>query len=372
MIILPFDTETTGVDFTKSQVIQAGCVFTDENLNVLGKQEWNINYEDHFEWTKGAENVHHITKETAKTHGISAEEFCIEFTEALKSFYGSKYNPRNIRLTGAQSYFDYVMVQQSLWNRFNKPRSMPVSYRLKDINCMADDLIGITGLNDILEYFGIASDQGQRHSALYDAEKHYEAYVCLKRRLDEMQEAFSLLTRQVLSVKKNILIVGGFGDTFFHPESHRFIPKRGQEMHDRIMEIVEESRHDFFGVVRLNDTYDQTEKINFDSIEDFPATRVIDLKLCSSSVFNINNQITVTGKEGTETVLDGCQLDHVLPPEEYDIFVAGVDINGIFISLLDEMHRRGYRITVFSDIIKPYNKNTITHIKNSKAKFGKS
>lgn len=169
-------------------------------------------------------------------------------------------------------------------------------------------------------------------------------------------------------MKKSILMLFGVGDVFCDEASHRCI-KRGSVIADKAMDILERSKHDFFGVVRVNEPSDTFRKI--DVKDKVSNTRVIDVKLCSGSVFDSNNQITVPGIGG-DHVLDGDQLDHILPPEKYDIYIAGIDINGVFIDLMGELQDRGYNATVFSDIIKPFSKATIETIKSSRVRFGKS
>jgi DNA polymerase III epsilon subunit-like protein len=172
------DTETTGISFLTSQVIQVGAVFCDEDLNTLHQQEWNINFKSddpRYVWTKGAQDVHGITQEQATVHGLDDLEFIIEFQETLKSIYGSNYKVKDTFSVGAQSYFDFVMLQNSLYEPNNK--NFPLSYRqLGDITCLGNAATGITGLDKQLKNYGIVTDNSKRHSALYDADCHMQLF----------------------------------------------------------------------------------------------------------------------------------------------------------------------------------------------------
>lgn len=175
-------------------------------------------------------------------------------------------------------------------------------------------------------------------------------------------------------MKKTMLVVFGLGDTFCDTKSHRCI-KRGPVLFEQSCKLLQKSKHNFYGVVRVNEPSDTFKEV--DIAEHSVMSRVIDVKLCSNSLFDTNNQISVnssdnTGVTGGQMILDGNQLDHVLPPEEYDLCIAGIDINGVFINLMSELEEMGYNVTVFSDIIKPFSKQTIDTIKRSKVRFGKS
>lgn len=187
-VYVGFDTETTGVDFNESQVIQVGAVFCNENLQTIEDFKWDINYEpDNFEWTQGAQDVHGITKEEAMVHGIDRSDFKIEFEEILKQMYGKNYNPANVRLVAAQCYFDYLMCKGSFWG-FGRKAKLPVSHRLIDINCIGDFSVGITNLSGNIAFFDVENDDTKRHDALYDAHKHIEVYRKQKAWLEDLKQ----------------------------------------------------------------------------------------------------------------------------------------------------------------------------------------
>lgn len=174
-----------------------------------------------------------------------------------------------------------------------------------------------------------------------------------------------LICLQVCSMKKQILLLVGYGDIFFDSKSRKCIAK-SEDFKEKISKIIETGK--YTGVVLVNETSDTFENVNLDG--KINRSSIINVKLCSQQVFNKNNELTLFSTDGLEEiVMDGNNLDFILPPEQYSLSIAGVDINGIFVSLIEEARSLGYNLTVYSDIIKPYNKNTISTIRSSRVKF---
>jgi oligoribonuclease (3'-5' exoribonuclease) len=167
------DTETTGLDFNKCQVIQIGAVFCDKDLNVLHEQEWNIRYSTDYEWDEGAEKVHNIPIEVALAHETEFFEFRDEFKALIKEHYGSGCLKKDIRVVAANTYFDYMMLMNSVYH--GKENKIPFSHRLIDVNSIGW-LWGQTSLHDNMKYHGVTVDESKLHSALYDAQKHMEVF----------------------------------------------------------------------------------------------------------------------------------------------------------------------------------------------------
>ena len=155
------DTETTGIDFIDSQVIQVGAVFCDEKCKPIESYEWNINFQEdsNFVWTEGAERVHKISLDTAKKHGIEPSEFILEFDETIKQIYGNSIHPKDLRIVGAQSYFDYIMMELSIYKKFGNGSKFPVSHRVLDINGIGSFAFGCDSFGKNMEHFGIDSDK---------------------------------------------------------------------------------------------------------------------------------------------------------------------------------------------------------------------
>lgn len=170
------DTETTGVSFTLTDVIEVSFIMEDVNGRRLGDFETKINLPETFVWSHEAEKVHGINMSTAKTHGISQSDACEMMMHAFKKAYGTEYN--KVRLVGANSYFDYVMLQ-NMFEKNGRER-LPFSHRVIDVNQMGFLLGKGTKLDDLIENYNIEVDESIRHTALHDAYLHMEVFHALK------------------------------------------------------------------------------------------------------------------------------------------------------------------------------------------------
>jgi len=167
------DTETTGLSFLDTDVIQAAFIFEDDDFNHLGSIAMEIMLPDVYVWEKEAAGVHKIPEEYAKTNGIPQPEACDLIVEEVKKAYGSsEYN--KIRLVGANSYFDYVMLQ-NMFERCGRKR-VPFSYRLIDVNQLGYYLGVGSKLNELVEHYGTECDMTKKHNALYDARLHRDVF----------------------------------------------------------------------------------------------------------------------------------------------------------------------------------------------------
>ena len=168
---IALDTETTGVDFCSSQVIQCGAIFLDEQLQPMHREEWNINYlPDQFSWDTEAEQIHGISQETACSHGVSPEEFITLFERSVIQHYGVT-GVYALHVVAANAYFDYLMLDQ-LWKRFRPGYPIPLARRTMDLSSLALLVLGTAGMTTMLEHLAIPDEEEKRHSALYDAELH--------------------------------------------------------------------------------------------------------------------------------------------------------------------------------------------------------
>ena len=98
MILVCFDTETTGLDVQKEHIIQLSLVkFETENWQVLDQRDWYILPEGEFTIPAEAEAVHHISKAFLQEHGVSLRSVYDElraFTDGcdMLSYNGNGYD----------------------------------------------------------------------------------------------------------------------------------------------------------------------------------------------------------------------------------------------------------------------------------------
>ena len=98
MILVCFDTETTGLDVQKEHIIQLSLVkFDTENWQVIDQRDWYILPEGEFTIPAEAEAVHHISKAFLQEHGVSLRSVydeLIAFTNGcdMLSYNGNGYD----------------------------------------------------------------------------------------------------------------------------------------------------------------------------------------------------------------------------------------------------------------------------------------
>ena len=116
MILVCFDTETTGLDVQKEHIIQLSLVkFETDNWQVIDQRDWYILPESEFSIPAEAEAVHHISKEFLLEHGVSLRSVyddLIAFTSGcdILSYNGNGYDAPilhyNLKRLGLNFDFD--------------------------------------------------------------------------------------------------------------------------------------------------------------------------------------------------------------------------------------------------------------------------
>lgn len=173
------DTETSGVSFLDSRVIEVAFILVDNFGHEIAQFEQLVNFTGSLsDWSSDAEKVHGISHEVALTHGCSpstAVGRIIDFIDANTK--GTKSS--DIVPVGANCYFDYVMLQNMGERSFPSFDGYGYSYRVIDTNQLGLFAIGKNKLSDILCHFDFKIDKVKSHSALYDARLHLEAFKLL-------------------------------------------------------------------------------------------------------------------------------------------------------------------------------------------------
>lgn len=172
------DTETTGVSFLNTDIIEISLILSEVpggSHVPLKTIDMKVNLPETYVWTKGAEEVHGISEETAKTHGVSQAEAIKTINTAMMMVYGNKRS--DVRLVGANAYFDYVQLQ-NMYER-NGAGNLPFSYRMIDVNQMGLLLGCGESLSKISKFLKLDVDESKKHGAEYDAKLHRTVFYKL-------------------------------------------------------------------------------------------------------------------------------------------------------------------------------------------------
>lgn len=182
------DTETTGLSFLKTDVIEVAFILENVEKDFLEDICIKINLPEEYEWDPEAESFHKITEEEAKTHGVSQADAIKTINTTFLRAFGSE-NKNKVHMVGANSYFDFVMLQ-NMYDKNNAGR-LPFSHRLIDVNQLGLTLGCGHALSKICGYLQIDVDKSQTHGALYDAHLHRKAFHGLLSKCEERGFSFN-------------------------------------------------------------------------------------------------------------------------------------------------------------------------------------
>ena len=178
--IIVLDTETSGVDFLSSQVIQCGVIAINKEGKYIAETECNIKYkEELFSWDDRSAEIHKIPLEDIKKNGLEP----MEFIEKLNSFIEKYYDPvdiGSIRIIAANAYFDYVMLKH-FYDKFQQSENFPFSYYTIDLDTIGFILFGTESFAPLCKLLGVNRMGDKSHNALYDAHLHFTAFEKIKR-----------------------------------------------------------------------------------------------------------------------------------------------------------------------------------------------
>ena len=165
-------------------------------------------------------------------------------------------------------------------------------------------------------------------------------------------------------MKKNLLLIFGIGDSLCSVSSPRYIRKGklGVELYDETQAIIRDNKDNFDNFVFINEPQDSFNNVNL--MSEVPRNKAVVIKLCSGDLFDPLNEIRIPdiSDPNDYVVLDGDQFDHVFKPSDYNIFAAGIDIGNCFNSLIKHGTKYKYSMTIYSDVIKPFSKDTVPNI----------
>lgn len=160
--------------------------------------------------------------------------------------------------------------------------------------------------------------------------------------------------------KNKILLVSGVGDTFFSPKSRKHLT-HGADLGDKIVKHVDTNVSEYYGVINLTTPTEYWLDIN--PFSKVLPTRLINVVLNSAKLLDVSNEIALKNIEQEVALFNGNDLDFILPPKDFEIHICGVDINGIYKTVIQELLDKGFKVYLYSDMIKRY-KETEQFIKS--------
>lgn len=151
--------------------------------------------------------------------------------------------------------------------------------------------------------------------------------------------------------KNKLLLATGIDDTFFSTNSRRHLI-HGIELGAKIVKYIDEQKDQYFGVINLAIPTAYYKDIT--PFEPIAPTRLINVVLNSNSLLNISNEVSLINDEKEVMLFNGNELDFLAPPKDFEIHIIGVDVNGIYKQIIPELLEKGYKVYLYSDMIKRF------------------
>jgi DNA polymerase III subunit epsilon len=160
------DTETTGLDFTKHEIIEIGCVITTPKLKIIEKFEIKIKPEHIENADKTSLKINHYNEEDWST-AVTLEDAMKIFSKKVKDCIMVAHNVS----------FDYGFLEYAFMK--NKWKNTMHYHKLDTISIAWAKLHKVPSLDhfslrELCKYFELENEHP--HSALSDAYATYELY----------------------------------------------------------------------------------------------------------------------------------------------------------------------------------------------------
>lgn len=171
--------------------------------------------------------------------------------------------------------------------------------------------------------------------------------------------------------KKFVVLVSGIGDTLLSDNSHRklknnktFLP----QVESALKHLTDTKK--VYALVNMH--YPSESFKDVDVFSECKPSRVVSLKINSKSLMDKANELAIKDIEGEDLLFNGNQFSFIFRPEEYDVYILGIDLHGIFTETIKELLNEGYNVRLFSDCLSslpPTHKYVATLNKNKNFEF---
>jgi len=152
--------------------------------------------------------------------------------------------------------------------------------------------------------------------------------------------------------KNIILLVSGVADTFFSTSSRKQLAHTN-DLDQRIQSLIDDNKDNIFGYVDLLSSNDQRRSV--DIFSGVRPQRVVSMRLNGSTLVDQSNDLALVEEDQSILRTTGAYFDHILRPEDYEI-------HGIYKTAISQLLEKGYKVYLYSDMIKRY-KDTEENIK---------
>lgn len=150
--------------------------------------------------------------------------------------------------------------------------------------------------------------------------------------------------------KKFVLIIAGIGDALCSDNSRKKI-KSNKELVEKVNKTLEHLTKEStnYSVVNFHYPSDTLKDVNV--FKDVPSTKLVNLKIHADSLLAKDNEMTIIDHDGEELLFNGDNFDFIFRPEEYEVYICGIDLHGILKKTIEELLDKGYKVALFSNCL---------------------
>ncbi len=150
--------------------------------------------------------------------------------------------------------------------------------------------------------------------------------------------------------KKFVVIVAGIGDALCSDSSRKKI-RNNNELVEKVKSTLEFLTKDQtnYSIVNFHYPSDTLKDVNV--FKDYPNTKVVDMKIHSDTLIVKDNEMTIIDHDGEELLFNGDSFDFIFRPEEYEVYICGIDLHGILKKTIEDLLEKDFKVSVFSNCL---------------------
>ena len=124
------------------------------------------------------------------------------------------------------------------------------------------------------------------------------------------------------------------------------IQNNGDELCKNITSLINSSELNLDTVILVNNS---NTKLKYSLGKINSGIKVVDFNLRSAGLYSSENLIVLNTYDGNKQYLPGDNIDFIINPEEYYVYLAGVDIKGMIPYAARDLKAVGYSLSVITD-----------------------
>lgn len=156
--------------------------------------------------------------------------------------------------------------------------------------------------------------------------------------------------------KNVVLIIAGAGTHFLGPQSKKTIKNKEALLTN--LEFLA-NRKNNKAVVNLTTSTDTLDGI--DVFNNVRKEALAKITLHSDDMLDEKNELQIRTHEGEDKLFHGNAFDFIFRPQDYEVQICGIDLNGSLKNTIESLLNKGFKVTVFSDAVRPFT-NTAQYI----------